>query len=288
MEYYHFSTIIHHNRNYFISGNTVYQQTKGVAMGSYHSRQITDLVLLMGELDFFASNDTTGLFIFRRYIDDGFMLTDNSSLNKLITSLASTYPTQIPITFTSNCHSIHYLDLTISLNYYTIIHHKIHYQIYQKPHHKYMYPHFSSNHPPHTFTGIVKTETTRYSRLSATTVDYNFTRQLLSIRLNSLDYPTKLIADNSFPWLPFHIHKQRNMQHRLLRHDNSLVVYYRSKYNKHIRTEKVVQSILRKYRNLHIPKLTKAYCNTTKLHSMLLTNKILHSKLTGSSDEIFN
>ena len=47
-------------------------------------------------------------------------------------------------------------------------------------------------------------------------------------------------------------------------------------------------TLLRKYHNLHIPKLTKAYYNTTKLHSMLLTNKILHSKLIRTSVDIFN
>ena len=277
------------NKNYFVTGSTVYQQIKGVAMGSYHSRQIADLVLLMCELDFFTNKDTTGLFIFRRYIDDGFMFTDTTSLNKLITSLSSAYPTQIPITFTSNCHSTHYFDLTISLNYYTMTHHKIHYQIYQKPHHKYMYPHFSSNHPHHVFTGIIKKETTRYSRLSATIDDYRFTRQLFSYRLSNLDYPDKLIYENSYPWLPFHIHKQQKTQRKLSQNSSSpLIVYYRSKYNKHIRTDKIVQSILHKYHNLHIPKLTKAYCNTTKLHSMLLTNKILHSKLIRTSINNFN
>ena len=97
-------------------------------------------------LHFFLHYDTTGLFIFCRYIDDGFMLTDKNSITDHITHLSSTYPSQIPITFTTNCHSTHYLDLTISLNYHTIMYHKIHHHIYQKPHHKYMYPHLSSNH----------------------------------------------------------------------------------------------------------------------------------------------
>ena len=115
------------NKIFFVTGSTDYQQIKGVAMDSYHSRQIADLVLLMCELpDFFTNNDTTGLFIFRRYMDDEFMFTDTPSLSKFITSLSSAYPTQIPITFTSNCHSTHYLDLSISLNYYTMAHRKIH------------------------------------------------------------------------------------------------------------------------------------------------------------------
>ena len=154
-----------------------------------------------------------------------------------------------------------------------------------------MYPHFSSNHPHHVFTGIIKTETTRYSRLSANIDDYRFTRQLFSYRLSNLDYPGKLICDNSYPWLPFRIHRQRKTRRKLSQNNNDnspLIVYDRSKYNKHIRTDKIVQSILRKYHNLHIPKLTIAYCNTTKLHSMLLINKILHSKLIRTSAEISN
>ena len=213
------------NRNFFTAGNNIYQQTQGVAMGSYHSRQIADLVLLISEFNFFGTFNTYGIFIFSRYIDDGFMLTNNANRNQIITNLISSYPTQIPITFTSNHHSVNYLDLTISLNHDTIMYHKIHYQIYQKPHHKYMYPHFSSNHPQHIFAGIIKTETTRYSRLSSTFDDYNFIRKLFTLRLTTLDYPTKLINDNSFPFLPYNSHKRRtkNKQNRQTKHSTQLL-----------------------------------------------------------------
>ena len=33
--------------NFFVAGNSTYQQIKEVAMGSYHSRQIADLMLLL-------------------------------------------------------------------------------------------------------------------------------------------------------------------------------------------------------------------------------------------------
>ena len=197
------------NRNYFSVGKDTFQQIQGVAMGSYHSRQIADLVLLLSELNFFNNTITNGLFIFCRYIDDGFMLTNNANRNEIITNLISTYPTQIPITFTSNHHSVHYLDLTISLNHHTIMYHKIHYQVYQKPHHKYMYPHITSNHPEHIFSGIIKTETTRYSRLSSTFDDYNFVRKLFTLRLRALDYPRTLIDKHSFPFLSYASHKRR-------------------------------------------------------------------------------
>ena len=73
------------DHNFFISGQDIYRQTKGVAMGSYHSRQIADLVLLLSKLTFFSNYDTSGLFIFRRYIDDRFMLTDNYHVTNHVT-----------------------------------------------------------------------------------------------------------------------------------------------------------------------------------------------------------
>jgi len=170
-------------RNFFVAGDTTYQQIKGVAMGSYHSWQIADLVLLLSEFSFFNKTNplANNIIIFCRYIDDGFMLTNRTNLCNIINNLCSSYPSQIPITFTSNHHTNHYLDLTLSFNHFTITNHKVDYQTYQKPHHKYMYPHFSSNHPQHIFTGIIKTETIQYSRLSATEDDYNFTHKLFSL-----------------------------------------------------------------------------------------------------------
>jgi len=77
-------------------------------MDSYHSRQIAELVLLLRELTFFTDHITTGLFcLIFVDTDDGFMLTDKSSITDLITHLSSKYPFQIPIAFTTNCDSTH-------------------------------------------------------------------------------------------------------------------------------------------------------------------------------------
>ena len=95
-------------------------------------------------------------------------------------------------------------------------------------------------------------------KLHATIDNYRFTRQLFSYRLSNLDYPDKLFHDNSYPWLPFRIHKQRKTQRKLSQNSNSpLIVYYRSRYNKHIRSDKIVQSILHKCHSLHIPNSPK-------------------------------
>ena len=265
-------------RNFFVAGNSTYQQIKGVAMGSYHSRQIADLVLLLSEFSFFnKTNCSANILTFCRYIDDGFMLTNRANLSNIINNLCNSYPSQIPITFTSNHNTTHYLDLTLSFNHFTIMHHKVHYQVYLKPHHKYMYPHFSSNHPQHIFTGIIKTETIRYSRLSATPDDYNFLHKLFSLRLTALNYPDKLISEHSFPWLTLTAHKRRLKNKQT--DQQKPTIYYKTLYNKDKWTDKIVTNILRKYHTTNIPNLTKTYCNSTKLHTLLLTNKIIHHKL---------
>ena len=272
------------DRNYFTIGQSTFKQTRGIAMGSYHSRQMADIVLLLCELKYFKSVSTNLPLLFSRYIDDGFLLTNKSNTNQHITDLASFYPKQIPINFSSNKYTVHYLDLTISLNYYTLLFNKIHFKVYQKPHHKYMYPHFSSNHPQHVFKGLIKTETIRYSRLSSTVTDYKFIKKLFTLRLTSLDYPITFIQRNSFPFLSHQHHKRRvkrlSTSKQLIK--RKPVIYYKKTYNKHIRTDKIVQHILNKYRNSLIPKLTKTYTNAAKLHTMLLTNRKLHNKLINT------
>ena len=113
------------------------------------------------------------------------MLTSKANLSNIISNLYTSYSPQIPITFTSNHHTTHYLDLSLSLNHFTIRYHIVHYLIYQKLHHKCMYPHFSSNHPHHIFSGIIKTETIRYSRLSATIDNFNFIHHHFTLNLGS-------------------------------------------------------------------------------------------------------
>ena len=132
---------------------------------------------------------TATLIIFCHYIEDGFMLnvTSKANLSNIIPNLCSSYPHLIPKTFPSNHHTTHYLDLSLSLNHFTIRYHIAHYHIYQKPHYNYMYPHFSSNHPHHIFAGIIKTETIWYSRLSQLrTIDnFNFIHHHFTLSLGS-------------------------------------------------------------------------------------------------------
>jgi hypothetical protein len=65
-----------------------------------------------------------------------------------------------------------------------------------------MYPHFTSNHPPYIFSGILHTESTRYNHLCSTKDEYDFLINLFTIRLIALDYPMHIIKPNITPWHP--------------------------------------------------------------------------------------
>ena len=77
--------------------------------------------LLLCEFNFYTNNNSFKPHILSRYIDDGFLFNNITHFQNIINNLLSFYPTQIPVAFTSNQHSVHYLDLTISLNYYTLL-----------------------------------------------------------------------------------------------------------------------------------------------------------------------
>ena len=100
--------------------------------------------------------------------------------------------------------------------------------------------------------------------------------KIFFLRLRSLNYHSHLFKINSFPFLPFNRRVTRN---RRTNKHSTPTIFYKTKYNKHIRTDKLVRRILYKYHNKHLPSFTKTYTNSTKLHSLFLTNKKLHNKL---------
>ena len=88
--------------------------------------------------------------------------------------------------------------------------------------------------------------------------------------LTALDHPRQLITEHSFPWITRTALQQR-LKNKQTDDITGPTVYYKTLYNKGKRTEKLVNNIVHKYHNPYIPKLTKAYCNSTKLYTPLLT-----------------
>ena len=129
-----------------------------------------------------------------------------------------------------------------------------------------MYPHFSSNHPQHRhqqdWDNTIQHTVKDQRRLQLYTQTVYFATYYT--RLPRQTYYRKL-----FPMATLLQSQKTTTYQQTHRYNNKPTIYYRSKYNKHARTDKIVRHILHKYPNMHIPKLTKAYCNTTKLHTML-------------------
>ena len=93
---------------------------------------------------------------------------------------------------------------------------------------------------------------------------------VVSSLLTALDHPRQLITEHSFPWITCTAH-QRHLKNKQTDDITGPTVQYKTLYNKDKRTEKLVNNILHKYHNPYIPKLTRAYCNSTKLNTLLLT-----------------
>ena len=62
------------NWNYFNVGNSLFKQVKGVSMGCYFSKEISDLVLLYSEYKYFLVHDAKEVIFLKRYADDGIIL----------------------------------------------------------------------------------------------------------------------------------------------------------------------------------------------------------------------
>ena len=69
-------------------GDKIYKQVKGLAMGSYHSKQIADLVLFLSEFNFLNNPIFNKPILFCRYVD-GFMITYTQDTKHTIQNLSN-------------------------------------------------------------------------------------------------------------------------------------------------------------------------------------------------------
>ena len=174
--------------NFFIYCDDLYQQTDGIAMGTNVAPIIANLYLAIK----FDENITQlhNLEIYRRYIDDGFIMYngDVNSFESEILPLLQKFAYPIKITYECSTKEINYLDLTIFNHNDTIAT-----KIFQKPLNKYAYIPFSSSHPRNTITGFIKGEILRYKRLSTLQEDFDNITNLFYHRLLARGYPKKFL-----------------------------------------------------------------------------------------------
>ena len=110
--------LFYNNWNYFNVGNSLFKQVKGVSMGCYFSKEISDLVLLYSEYKYFLVRDATKVIFLKRYADDGIILfpvRDSKSILSELRKIMLFYPSNLVVNIVKNYVTCQYLDLVLAV-----------------------------------------------------------------------------------------------------------------------------------------------------------------------------
>ena len=94
-------------------GNSLFKQVKGVSMGCYFSKEISDLVLLYSEYKYFLVRDAKKVIFLKRYADDGiilFSVRDSKSILSELQKIMLFYPSNLVVNIVKNYVTCQYLD----------------------------------------------------------------------------------------------------------------------------------------------------------------------------------
>jgi len=176
--------------NDFSFNNENYLQKKGVAMGQRFAPSVANLYLTLWEENLFNLSPCKPL-IWNRYIDDIFTIWrgDYNDLNRFL-SLTNSIDSNI--TITSDIHTSYctFLDLHIfKLN--NQLCHKIHFK--ETNNHSLL--DVSSNHPKHTFKGIIYSQIRRWAALTSNANDFSITCNKIFPIWRSKGYTRTLIRN---------------------------------------------------------------------------------------------
>lgn len=206
--------------NDFSFGQRLFLQIFGTAMGKTFAPNLANLYLI--DFDHRACNDFHIKPIhFFRFLDDIFFLWDGTleDLKQYENFLNSLIP-DIKVTLNHSETDISFLDTTVfkhTENDITTLQTKVFFK--ETDTHQLL--HHSSYHPPHTFSGILKSQVLRFKRLSSFKPDYDNAcfilfnslinrgynkRKLRKMKLDIWTNYTPKIIDNNKPVFPIVIH----------------------------------------------------------------------------------
>jgi hypothetical protein len=169
----------------------IYQQSNGAAMGSPMVPPYANIFMYMLERNTVNKYTQSGfLILFRRFIDDILIITQNSpkTLLQLQNELNSTHPC-IKLIWSESASTCNFLDINIWVSNKN----SIQTNVYQKPLNIYTYLPFHSYHTPSQKRGFIKAEALRYARICSHKSDYLKMIKLLTIRLQRRGYPLHFI-----------------------------------------------------------------------------------------------
>ncbi|CAF4645078.1 unnamed protein product, partial [Rotaria socialis] len=187
--------------NVFAYGKKIYKQTTGGAMGSSLTLTLANIFMSEWQKKLVEEQTKTGEF-YGRYIDDIFMTWNRSEeeLRKLLDDVNTWHP-NIKLDYKIG-KSLPFLDVQLTNNngiLSTSVYHKPAAEPYVTP--------FTSDHPRHVFSNIIKTSIERATRYSSTFEAFNYERRYIKLMLLYNDYPSTFIENEFHKYFSEYISK---------------------------------------------------------------------------------
>jgi hypothetical protein len=178
--------LTHHYVQY---NKQTYKQIQGTAMGTSCAVEFANLFMMSLELTL-INQFQEHLLIYKRYIDDGFIIW-NSSPDLLLTFLNGFHAMcpSIIITHEASLNSINYLDLTIYKGSNFVMSKLLDTKVFSKSLNLYLYIPYKSEHPLHSKKSFIRAELIRFVRLSSTEDSFLQTKRIFYQNLLARGYP---------------------------------------------------------------------------------------------------
>jgi hypothetical protein len=187
------------NNNYVTFDNHIYHQIQGIAMGTNAAVSLANFYLSK-VIDSYLGSRPQMLY-YKRYIDDLFIIWTGSLREwHIVATHCNRINSRINIEFSDpSPQNAQFLDLNITFDPFS---RQFSTSIYQKSLNRYLYLTPSSFHVPHTFSGFIKGELTRYARLCTDVFTFQHIRKLFYTRLISRGY-SRLFINTIFRKVPW-------------------------------------------------------------------------------------
>ncbi len=159
------------NNNIVTYNNKYYRQVKGIAMGTNLAPPFANLVLHTLESPILSNTNSNKPILYRRYIDDGLILTYNSNVQQELTRLYD----QLQLTLTWNVSNQHieFLDLVIHKHKRYALESKLDIRSHEKLNNRHLFLTSNSFHRQHVLYTIIGTELKRNVRNNTDENEFN-------------------------------------------------------------------------------------------------------------------
>ena len=175
-------------KGYISFQDQIYQQTNGAAMGSPMIPPYANIFMYQLEKNTVHKYTNLGtILLYKRFIDDVFIITKDSEITELQSELNSLNPS-IKLTWSPPAKHCNFLDLVVLVK-----NNKIHTKVFQKQLNTYAYLPFHSYHTPAQKRGFIKGEAIRYARICTEELDFKLMVKLFTLRLQRRGYPLSFI-----------------------------------------------------------------------------------------------